>query len=194
MRRHVTLFGALALALLWTSCAGTPVVQPSPPPEPQAPMVVPQPPPPPPPPPPPAQDPIVKPAFDPASVTVEQKTATFIDIRTFIEGLNRIIQRKDYEAWLSNLTPEYISYYSDPALLAQMSEYPVLKRSGTRLTSLRDYFIYVVYPSRQNDRVDDIDFVGEFRVKAITVGAKGDRQILYNLEKHGETWKIGIGR
>jgi hypothetical protein len=136
----------------------------------------------------------VKPAFDPASVTVEQKKATFIDIRTFIEGLNRIIQRKDYDAWLGNLTPEYISYYSDPALLAQISEYPVLKRSGTKLTSLRDYFIYVVYPSRQNDRVDDIDFVGEFRVKAITVGTKGDRQILYNLEKHGETWKIGIGR
>jgi len=70
----------------------------------------------------------------------------------------------------------------------------VLKRAGIKLSSLRDYFLYVVYPSRQNDRVDDIEYLEEGLVKAITVSPKGDRQILYNLEKHGDTWKIGIGR
>jgi len=134
------------------------------------------------------------PAFDPAKVSAETKTAAFTDIRALIDNLNKIIQRQDYDAWLANLTPAYIAYYSDPGLLAQYSEYPILKRQGVKLTTLRDYFVYLVYPSRQNDRVDDIDFVSENLVKAITVSPKGSRDILYILEKHGDTWKIGIGR
>jgi hypothetical protein len=142
------------------------------------------------------QPPVVQPepAFDPATITVEQKAATFTDVRSLITTLNTIIQHKDYEAWTSHLTQAYIEHYSNPEVLDQLSDYPVLKRMGVKLQSLRDYFIYVVYPSRQNDRVDDIEFVGELRIKAITVGPKGDRQILYNLEKIGDTWKIGIGR
>ncbi len=142
----------------------------------------------------PAVAPATPPVFDPATVSSETKKVIFIDIRAFIESLNTIIQRKDFETWRSYLTPEFIAYYSDPAILAQMSEYPVLKRLSIKLTSLKDYFFYVVYPSRQNDRVDDIEFVGEQRVKAVTISQKNDRQILYNLEKHGDTWKIGIGR
>lgn len=133
-------------------------------------------------------------SFDPAKITGEQKAATFIDVRSLITTLNTIIQHKDYEAWISHLTQEYMAYYSDPQVLAQISEYPVLKRVGIKLKDLRDYFLYVVYPSRQNDRVDDVEFVGELRIKAITVTQTGDRQILYNLEKIGDTWKIGIGR
>ena len=78
--------------------------------------------------------------------------------------------------------------------MAQYSEYPIIKRKGIKLQTLKDYFIYVVYPSRQNDKVDDIEFVGENLIKAITVSPKGDRNILYMLEKHGDAWKIGIGR
>ncbi len=134
------------------------------------------------------------PAFDSSKVTEEEKTATFVDVRSLIDSLNRIIRRQDYEAWLSNLTDSYIRYYSDPAVLAQYSEFPVLKRKGVELKTLKDYFLYVVYPSRQNDKVDDIEFVGERLVKAITVSPKGERTILYMLEKHGDAWKIGIGR
>jgi hypothetical protein len=65
---------------------------------------------------------------------------------------------------------------------------------GVKLQSLKDYFIYVVYPSRQNDRVDDIEFITERLVKAITIGPDGERQILYFLERDGTSWKIGIGR
>jgi hypothetical protein len=142
----------------------------------------------------PSSTPTPAPAFDPASITAEEKKAAITDIRALILSLNKIIQRKDYEAWLGCLTDEYRAYYSRPEVLAQMSEYPILKRMNIKLSSIEDYFLYVVYPSRQNDRVDDIDFVGENQVKAITLSPKGERQILYNLEKHGDTWKIGIGR
>ncbi len=132
--------------------------------------------------------------FDPASVTVEMKQATFFDVRALIQGLNSIIQAKDYESWSSALTAEYRDHYSSKETLARISDAPVLKRQGIALRSLQDYFIHVVYPSRQNDRVDDIEFIDANRIRAITINAKGERLVLYNLEKIGDTWKIAIWR
>ncbi|HPE87907.1 MAG TPA: hypothetical protein P5298_02820 [Spirochaetia bacterium] len=132
--------------------------------------------------------------FDPDSVSVEMKQATFFDVRALIQGLNSIIQAKDYESWSMALTDAYRSYYSSPDTLARISEAPVLKRQGVKLRSLQDYFVYVVYPSRQNDRVDDIEFIDATHIRAITVNAKGERLVLYNLEKIGDTWKIAIWR
>jgi hypothetical protein len=45
-------------------------------------------------------------------------------------------------------------------------------------------------PSRANDRVDDIEFISQKRVKAYTVSQKGERLRLYDLEKTNEGWKI----
>lgn len=132
--------------------------------------------------------------FDPDSVSVEMKQATFFDVRALIQGLNSIIQAQDYESWSLALTDAYRSYYSSSDTLARISEAPVLKRQGVKLRSLQDYFIYVVYPSRQNDRVDDIEFIDATHIRAITVNAKGERLVLYNLEKIGDTWKIAIWR
>jgi hypothetical protein len=132
--------------------------------------------------------------FNPQEVTAEIKTATFVDVRSLIETLNQIIRRQDYDAWLSHLTADYVKYYSDPEVLTRFSEYPVIKRQGIKLQTLHDYFVYVVYPSRQNDKVDDIEFVNTNLIKAITINSKGDRNILYMLEKYGDAWKIGIGR
>jgi hypothetical protein len=184
--RFVVLVTVAAAVSLAFSCAGAsspkpapesvPVEQPAPPlPEP---LVQPE----------------AQPAFDPTKITAEVKTATFVDVRALIDSLNQIIRRQDYDAWISHLTPEYVDFYSDPLILAKYSEYPIIKRKGIKLQTLKDYFINVVYPSRQNDKVDDIEFVRENLIKAITVSPKGERNILYMLEKHGDAWKIGIGR
>lgn len=132
--------------------------------------------------------------FDPASVSVELKQTTFFDVRALISGLNSIIQAKDFEAWSSALTPDYLAYYSSVETLAAISAAPVLKRQGIVLRSIQDYFIHVVYPSRQNDRVDDVEFMDATHIRAITINAKGERLVLYNLEKIGDTWKIAIWR
>jgi hypothetical protein len=58
------------------------------------------------------------------------------------------------------------------------------------LRNARDYFDNVVVPSRQNDRLDDIDFVSNSQVLAFTVNARGDRLILYHLEMINGSWKI----
>lgn len=136
-----------------------------------------------------------KPApFDPSAVSVELKQATFFNVKALIQSLNSIIQAKDYAAWAAVLTKEYAEYYSSSDTLARMSDAPVLKRQGIVLNSLQDYFIHVVYPSRQNDRVDDIEFIETNRIRAIIINLKGERLVLYNLEKIGDTWKIAIWR
>ena len=132
--------------------------------------------------------------FDPVAITEEVRQETFVDVRALIANLNAIIQSKDYDAWVLHLTTEYRDYYSAPETLMKLSESPVLKRQGIELKSLRDYFYYVVYPSRQNDRVDDIEFMGKTRIRAIVVNPKGERLVLYNLEKIGDTWMIAIWR
>jgi hypothetical protein len=196
IRRIVPLVAIFSLAALLISCAGKPAAQTRPE-EPAATApAVPEPAPAPAPQPALAQ-PTPQPAprpFDPTAVSAEVKTAAITDIRALIANLNTIIQRQDYDSWRANLTDAYVAQYSDPVLLAQYSEYPVLKRQNVTLKTLKDYFVYLVYPSHQNDRVDDIEFVDENLVKAITVSPKGSRDILYILEKHGDTWKIGIGR
>jgi len=193
--RILALMALFAVGLILSSCASGPASQAQAAPRPVAETPAPA-----------APEPIVtqapvyeepKPAvqlFDPNAVTEVVKTATFVDVRALIESLNSLVRKQDYEAWLSHLSQGYIAFYSDPDILAKYSESPIIKRKGIKLLTLRDYFANVVYPSHQNDKVDDIEFVDENLIKAITVSPKGDRNILYMLEKHGDAWMIGIGR
>jgi hypothetical protein len=127
--------------------------------------------------------------FDPSTISAEVKTATMTDIAAYVEQLNAIIRAKDFTAWKARLTDEYVRHFSDPEVLSGPS-----KTLGRKLADLRDYFLYVVYPSRQYDRVDDIEFISETEVTAYTVNPKGERLVLYSLEKIDGVWKIGIGR
>ena len=128
--------------------------------------------------------------FDPQQVSQELREATLFDIKDFIGTLNSIIQSQDYERWFTNLTDTYIEYYSSEESLSELSQMFVIRRQGIVLRSLKDYFIYVVYPSRQNDKVDEIEFIGQNLVRAFTYSPKGDRLVLYTLQKVGDTWKI----
>ncbi len=134
------------------------------------------------------------PAFDPASVSVEKKQATLVDARSLIEKLSMIIQAKDYDTWVTFLSEDYKKYYSSAAVLAKFSESAVLRREGTVLRNLKDYFLSIVFRSRQSARLDDIEFIGEDRILALMINPRGERIVLYYLEKQDDAWKIGIGR
>lgn len=172
---------AAVLAALLASCAGTPDESSDPQPEPPASTVE-------------TVQPNPAPAFDPASISPEVKRDTMEVVKSFINELNQVIRQKDYTTWRGYLTADYSTFYSAPSVLAEMSDSAVLKRQGIKLESLQDYFLYVVYPSRQSVRVDDIEFTSPTQVKAVTVTPSGDRQVYYYLEKVGESWKIGTGR
>jgi hypothetical protein len=191
-RTSVSVAVWVAISLAMVSCTTAPETQPEPPepvqvaaPAEKTPDPV-------------AAEPVVPPTspvpFDPATVSVELKQTTFVNVQELILNLNSIIQSKDFEGWSKVLTKEYLQHYSSPETLARLSESSVLKRQGIVLKSLADYFNHVVYPSRQNDRVDDIEFIEPAKIKAIIINPKGERLVLYNLEKIGDTWKIAIWR
>jgi len=128
------------------------------------------------------------------TVSREQYASTKEDIQHFIERLNQAIKRKDYNAWKAALSSEYFQKISSPENLQQLSELPAMKTRKIILKTAEDYFMNVVVPSRANSKVDDIEFIGENRVKAFTVmvNAAGEEQRLrlYDLEKTGNIWKI----
>jgi len=132
--------------------------------------------------------------FDPRTVSQAQYNTTMDEVKQFIDGLNRIISSKNYNAWRSALSADYFRQISSAENLRQISEQPALKNNKIVLRTPQDYFNYVVVPSRANSRVDDIQFIGKDRVKAFTVNknraGEEQRLVLYDLEKVGNSWII----
>ena len=124
-------------------------------------------------------------------VTEEVFSQTFSDIESLIQRLNSIISASKFEKWQEYLTEEYKNHYSKEETLRELSNRPILQKYNIRLTSLKDYFNYVVVPSRSDVRLDDLFFQDNNHVKAIMI-IDDQRVILYQLEKVDGEWKIGI--
>ena len=133
--------------------------------------------------------------FDPNSVSEEDFAAAKADIQSYINDLNRIIRARDYEAWRTHLADSYFETISSPEFLEEKTE-ELYRRDQSVATTLgrdprmvekkilrtaRDYFSNVVVPSRSNDRVDDISFISETRVRVYTVDTREQRLVLYDL-------------
>jgi hypothetical protein len=129
--------------------------------------------------------------FDLNNITPELYNETKENIVNFINELNVIIKSHDYDAWLLHIDNDYYEYISSAAYLQRVSASGILQARGIVLSDAYDYFMNVVVPSRSNDRVDDIEFISNNRVKAITVN-RGRRLLLYDLEKTKDGWKIVI--
>lgn len=114
---------------------------------------------------------------------------TFNEIEELIKTLNKIIVSRNFSKWKKHLSPDYIKVMSDPAVLLKYSEQPILKKYNIQLKSLKDYFEYVVVPSRSNVTVDEIKFLDENRLIAYMI-RKEIKTIIYQLEKKNDTWVI----
>jgi hypothetical protein len=124
-------------------------------------------------------------------VTEEVYSKTFDEIEVFIRNLNEIIRNEDYDTWLMYLSEDYIKRTSDPEYLKQQSEQPLLKKSNVHLSGLRDYFTYVVVPSRTQAKLDEIEFIDETQVRAFAM-IKNTKALLYLLVSENGDWKIGV--
>lgn len=129
-------------------------------------------------------------AFDPSMISPEVFLATKAEIQHLVENLNGIIRAKNYNAWLAYLSEEYKKVHDSPEFLDRTSKTSPRLQNQPPLQDIRDYFIRVVVPSRDHDRVDDIEFTGLRKVKAYTVNPNRSRLRLYELEYIDETWKI----
>ena len=126
------------------------------------------------------------------SVSKEVYDKTFDEILQFIKKIDELIKTSNYDQWKANLTADFMTRYSDQGFLMELSQKPYLKERNIILKSLHDYFINVFIPSRIENRLDKIEFIGENRVKAISV-ISDVPYIVYLLEKdENNQWKIGV--
>ena len=127
------------------------------------------------------------------AITRQEFIQTKSEVEDVVEELNKITREKNYTQWLTYLDGEYRSAVSDKAYLAQISNSlpKALRDRRVRLNSLRDYFEYVFVPSRQNIRVDDIQYITPTRVYVIMDMTEGTRAAVYILEKGDDgSWKL----
>lgn len=126
--------------------------------------------------------------FDTVAITKSTFESTKNEMQAVVEELNRITLNRDYDRWLTYLSKEYYDEFSNPETLEKVSS--SLPTKGLKLRNLKDYFSYVFVPSRQNMRVDDIQFVSPTRVYVIMEIAPGSPAAIYILEKTERGWKL----
>jgi len=113
------------------------------------------------------------------------------DVKAFVDSLNLIIKGKNYTKWRSVLSEELLKEISSREFLADASKWPSMKSRGIVLRELRDYFNYVVVPSRANSQVDIIEVMDNNRVKAFYTNTRKERtELVYELAKTGDSWTI----
>jgi len=127
----------------------------------------------------------------PVDLTQESYEEILDEVKAFVDSLNLIIKGKNYTKWRSVLSEELLNEISSRDFLANASKLPLMKSRGIVLRELRDYFNYVVVPSRANSQVDIIEIIDNNRVKAFYMNTRKERtELVYELAKTGDSWAI----
>ncbi len=124
-------------------------------------------------------------------VSEELYVQTFNEIEELIAELNRVIAKKQYKIWSTFLSDKYLSHYSSAETINRINQYDQLKNNNIRLESLKDYFLWVVVPSRNQVILNEIVFFEKDRVVAYT-SLEGQRVKLYEFEKFDGVWKVTL--
>lgn len=122
-------------------------------------------------------------------VTEEEYEETFLQIDDFVAILNNIISKGDFNSWKEYLSESYIEKYGSKEYLKELSENPVLKDYGVKLKTLRDYFRFVVVPSRSEVKIDEIQFVTEEKIRVYTY-TQNTKFVVYQLIRNESGWLI----
>ncbi len=126
--------------------------------------------------------------FENIAITKQTFQKTKTELETVVEELNKITLSRDYQKWLTYLSDDYRKTFSNKDVLEEVSN--SLPTKGIRLKSLKDYFNFVFVPSRQNMRVDDIQFVSPTRVYVIMEIHQNAPAAIYIIEKFDDGWKL----
>jgi len=113
------------------------------------------------------------------------------EVKAFVDNLNLIIKDRNYSKWRLVLSEELLKEISSSEFLANASKWPSMKSRGIVLREPKDYFNYVVVPSRANSQVDKIEIMDNNRVKAFYFNTRKERtELVYELAKIGDLWTI----
>jgi len=123
------------------------------------------------------------------------------NVKAFIENLNKIIKNGDFDKWKEALSQERYKEISSPEFLANVSNMEAMKNRGVTVNTEKDYFFYVVVPSRANSQVDKIEILDNNKVRAIYMSSRrvvsGNKTrtetvplLVYELAKTKDSWKI----
>lgn len=133
------------------------------------------------------QKPDIVAEFEGVRITKETYNQTKTEMEKIVDQLNHITAAKDYKQWITVLSQDYQRVYAQKSTLKKVSE--ALPVKGIKLGTLKDYFTYVFVPSRQNIRVDDIQFLSPTRVNVIMKHGN-DSLLVYELENSDGKWKL----
>lgn len=115
------------------------------------------------------------------------------EIVSFLNTIDAIIKKADFDAWQKHCSEAYLNYYSQPEVLNELSQRPLLKSQNLKLFTLKDYFFKVFIPSRLelgNYQIDKLEFINPTRVKVLAL-INNTSYLLYFLEKDDKNnWKI----
>ena len=110
-------------------------------------------------------------------------------ILAIIQELYVVMKDYNYNAWLTYLDPESISYWSKrPNLSAAQKKLPV---KGLQLRTLEDYFRHVFVPARRGKEVTEIRYISDKNIKAVQVQDNVDI-VYYYFNKINNVWKVHI--
>ena len=127
--------------------------------------------------------------FEGVSITKKDKEIAKSEIEEVVKKLNEITAKKDYGRWRYWLSKDYIKEFSKPEVLKKISEEHSANLRGKQLKTIEDYFYYVFVPSRQNGRVDDIEYLTPTKVRVWKIEPTR-KLIFYNLEKIDDRWLL----
>lgn len=115
---------------------------------------------------------------------------TFNEIENLINEVTHLIRKKNFNGWKKFLSEKYIEKVGSAEHLREVSESPSLK-DVIELKTMRDYFQWVVVPSRASARLDEIIFKDEQHVTAYMY-IEESRTILFQFELINDAWAITI--
>lgn len=128
--------------------------------------------------------------FGDVKITKKDYHDTMNEVKVIVDSLNKVAATSDYTKWLTFLSETYKKEFSNTATLDKtVASLKKKNVTGLKLQNLKDYFKYVFVASRQNIKVDDIEFLSPVRVNVLML-ASGKKLLVYDLEKINGRWLL----
>ena len=113
-------------------------------------------------------------------------------IRGLFETIEEKIISEDFNGWYNSLSSNYCAFIENPDELLRMSKKSAyLKRKKIVLRTAKDYFDYIVIPSREGIALKYVNFqqINEKNIK-VNCMLDGNANFVYDFVYENDSWKL----